>query len=287
VILEQHQWQAMCHRHHERVDAWVAGRKDRKARGEQHPVDDFLFDYYPYSVSKLRTWHPGFGITLRGRVSDLKDFLDRGDYRMTSDGCTIDASALSKHGPRRELVLRLLANTSQRPAQLHCFGMHEWAMVYDAKPADIRHQTVPLRLPPEKIKETVDALGLRCTHIDAYRFFTDAAAPLNAHRPTREDQPDLEQPGCLHANMDLYKYAMWFSPFTSSNLIADCFALARQARMLDMQASPYELTAFTCDPIAVETPDGRRTYAARQAALMEQAAPLRERLLTELKHLPA
>ena len=87
----------------------------------------------------------------------------------------------------------------------------------------------------------MDDIGLRCTHIDAYRFFTPAAVPLNAHEPTRATQHEWEQPGCLHANMDLYKYAMWFQPFTSSDLVADCFALARQARELDMRAAPYDL----------------------------------------------
>ena len=61
------------------------------------------------------------------------------------------------------------------------------------------------------------------------------------HEPTRATQPDLEQPGCLHAAMDLYKYAMWFQQFVGSDLVADCFEVARKARELDMRAAPYDL----------------------------------------------
>ena len=31
------------------------------SRGERHPVDDFLFEYYPNRPSLLRRWHPGLG----------------------------------------------------------------------------------------------------------------------------------------------------------------------------------------------------------------------------------
>jgi hypothetical protein len=107
--------------------------------------------------------------------------------------------------------------------------------------------------------------------------------PLNPIEPTRATQADLDQPGCLHANMDLYKYSMWFSPYVSSDLIADSFELARSARTLDMQASPYDVSQFGLEPIKVEIPEGRSEYARRQREVMEQAAPLRDRLLVSLR----
>lgn len=42
-------------------------------------------------------------------------------------------------------------------------------------------------------------------------------------------------------NMDLYKWAYKLSPLVPSELVADCFALAREIRTLDMRASPYDL----------------------------------------------
>jgi hypothetical protein len=284
--LSLHTWQHMKSAHHVRVDRWVQDRQARKQRGERHPIDDFLFDYYPYSVSKLRTWHPGYGITLAGSPLELHEYVQRSDYRTTDEGCTVNADMFHKHRGRRNLVLRLLTNTRSKDPALNCFGMHEWAMVYGLEQSQIRHESVPLRLSPDRIESTVDHLGLRCTHIDAFRFFTDQATALNAVTPSRENQPDLEQPGCLHANMDLYKYAMWFTPFISSELIADCFELARTARTLDMQASPYDLTAFDLPPIAVETTAGRREYITQQTHIMATAQPLRERLIAALEDLP-
>jgi hypothetical protein len=95
----------------------------------------------------------------------------------------------------------------------------------------------------------------------------------------------MDQPGCLHANMDLYKYAMWFSPLVGSDLIADCFELAREARTLDMRASPYDVAVFGTEPIRVETPEGRREYVTHQRRVVDRAGDLRARLLAGLSAL--
>ncbi len=116
---------------------------------------------------------------------------------------------------------------------------------------------------------------MRCTHYDAFRFFTPEAEPLNELQPTRATQPDLEQPGCLHATMDLYKWSAKYAALVGSDLVADAFALARDARELDMQAAPYDLRALGYEPVAIETPDGRAEYARRQRELVDRAAPLR------------
>ena len=135
---------------------------------------------------------------------------------------------------------------------------------------------------PAAISDTVESVGLRCTHLDAYRFFTSSAVPRNSLVPTRATQAQHEQPGCLHAAMDLYKYAFWFSPLVSSDLIADCFENAMHAREIDMRASPYDVTGFGLEPIRVETPEGRREYAEHQRSLIETTAPLRSRLMSTL-----
>ena len=158
-------------------------------------------------------------------------------------------------------------------------------MTYRLTQDELRHAYLPLRVTPEEVETTVDAIGLRCTHIDAYRFFTAEATPLNEHQPTRDNQPDMEQPGCLHAAMDVYKYAFWFSPLVDSDLIVDCFENAARARELDMRASPYDMQPFGLDPICIETPEGRREYAAEQRALMATTEPLRTRLATTLRTL--
>lgn len=280
------EWQRRAREHRDRTDPWVAGRRERRRRGATHPVDDFLFDYYPYSISHLQTWHPGFGIELQGSPQELAVFLEHRDYRPTSRGVTASLPALARHEARLRLVTRILRETLHRPMHLGCFGMHEWAMVYQAPPHDVRHDS-PLRLTPNEIAETVHEVGLRCTHIDAYRFFTDSAKPLNVVEPTRATQPTLEQPGCLHANMDLYKYAMWFRPFIASERIADMFELARQFRDLDMRAAPYDLASLGYEPIELETTQGRQLYTREQSLLGELAQVRRRELLADVESLSA
>jgi hypothetical protein len=79
--------------------------------------------------------------------------------------------------------------------------------------------------------------------------------------------------------MDLYKWAYKLVPLVPSSLVLACFELARDIRVLDMQASPYDLTALGYEPVRIETPEGRAEYAARQRAFAERAAPLRASLL--------
>ena len=98
-------------------------------------------------------------------------------------------------------------------------------------------------------------------------------------QPTRERQYELEQPGCLHANMDLYKWAYKLSPLVDSDTVADCFALAREIRALDMRASPYDLAPLGYAPVRIETAEGRAQYRREQAEFSERARPLRARLI--------
>jgi hypothetical protein len=180
-------------------------------------------------------------------------------------------------------ALHLLQQTAQRPAQTGCYGLHEWAMVYRAP--EVRHAAHPLRLPPDQLAAFVETQPLLCSHFDAFRFFTPEARPLNRWQPARETQPELEQPGCLHANMDLYKWAYKAHPWISSELVADCFALAIKIRELDMRASPYDLAALGFPPVKIETEEGRREYANAQAGFAFEAAPLRERLINAYRGL--
>jgi hypothetical protein len=192
----------------------------------------------------------------------------------------LDTSAvLAKRGPTVAWTANLLRRTAERPAHFGCFGMHEWAMVYRQSMDEIRHADWPLRLNADETAAVVEANRVRCSHFDAYRFFTPPARPLNLLTPTRESQPDLDQPGCLHANMDLYKWAYKLAPLVAAELVADCFELAREIRELDMRASPYDLMDLGLAPIRIETPDGRAEYAAAQRGFAERARPLRVRLI--------
>jgi len=272
TILDPQTWRARRAVHHARVDSLVGEHRDRRRGGEKHPVEDFLFTYYSHRPAQLRRWHPGFGVVLADASAD-------GDYIETDSGITLDPGLLKKRREAVDWIHRLLRNTASRPAHFGCFGMHEWAMVYRQTEDETRHNYLPLRLGADTTAAVVDEMTVRCSHFDAFRFFTAPARPLNLLQPTRDSQPELEQPGCLHANMDLYKWAYKLSPLIESELVMDCFELARAVRTLDMQASPYNLSGFGLAPVMVETADGRAEYARRQREFAERSAPLRDRLV--------
>jgi hypothetical protein len=175
-------------------------------------------------------------------------------------------------------TLHLLTATRDRPANFGCFGVHEWAMVYRGH--DVRHAEIaPLRLPQAEVDAFVESRPIVCSHFDAFRFFAPDAVPLNRVQLTKASRHEREQPGCIHANMDLYRWAYTAMPWIGSDLLWDCFALAADLRALDMQASPYDSRACGFAPVCVDTPEGREEYQQRQRALSERAQLLRDRLI--------
>ena len=285
-ILSPADWQERQRRHAARVEAWVAPHQQRAARGEKHPVEDFLFSYYSFRPAWLRRWHPGPDVTLAG--DEARAFLRWEEYTQTDEGVTLRLDAIPE---KRRLFVRWLRDflvaQQNRPAFFGCFGLHEWAMVYRQTPEETRHNAWRLRFPPDQLAAIVEAGPVCCTHFDAFRFFTAPARPLNRHQPTRETTPLLEQRGCLHANMDLYKWAYKLSPYTPAELTADCFALARDIRELDMRASPYDLAALGYPPVAIETPAGRAEYERHQRTFSQRGDPLRHRLIALCERLLA
>ena len=288
-VLEPQQWRARQAAHLQRVSPWTEPFRERRSQQLKHPVDDFLFTYYSHSPGRLERWHPGPGVVLL----DAAEMAGQRYWRTVTateaeglglsadDGAaTVDVAAfLESRGRAVEFVDMLVRRTASRAGQFGCFGMHEWAMAYNARVHGVRHEQLPLRLGAEGTDAVVQAERLRCTHIDAFRFFAPEAAPLNELQPTRETQRDLEQPGCLHATMDLYKWAYKLAPAVASELIADCFELALEVRATDMEASPYDLSEWGYGVVAVETPEGKAEYVRRQRSFAQRAAPLRERLL--------
>ncbi|HET9872299.1 MAG TPA: 3-methyladenine DNA glycosylase [Propionibacteriaceae bacterium] len=281
-VWDEASWLPRREAHRARVDGWLVEHRTRRSRGGKHPVEDFLFEYYTFRPYQLRRWHPGHGVTLSGQAAE--ELLSWPGYVRVDQGVALDTAALvAARSNTIAWVHDLLLSTAGRPGNFGCFGLHEWAMVYRHAADQRRHAEWPLRLTPDRVAEVVDERGVRCTHFDAFRFFTPAARPLNLVQPTRASQPQLEQPGCLHANMDLYKHAYKLSPLVPSDLVADAFALARDIRALDMRASPYDLSALGLDPVPVETADGRVAYAQAQRTFSTRSVSLRQQLIEVLQ----
>lgn len=269
----------------------------RRSAGRKHPVEDFLFTYYTQKPGQLMRWHPGAGVVLSGAEAaprrDWKYYrgLDDGELALCglppgSTAVTLDRDAFLAR--RREALVFaqvILAGTAARPAQFGCFGLHEWAMVYRQDKFELRHEYLKLRLGEAGTDKVVEENRIRCSHFDAFRFYTPDALPLNELSPSRENQLSTEQPGCLHANMDLYKWAYKLSPALPGELVMDCFELSWRVRAMDMQASPYDLAEWGYPPIRIETAEGKASYVEHQRAFSAEAQILRGRLLEALKPL--
>lgn len=280
-------WRARALSHAQRVDAFVRPHLERRDARVKHPVHDFLFTYYSQRPAQLRRWHPGAGVELLGGAGDYAGLKG---YTATDDGAHVDPAYVDSQRPLITALHRVLTATASRPAHTGCFGLHEWAMVYRLDEDETRHADWPLRLGAQGTDEVVESHRIACSHFDAFRFFTAPARPLNTLSPGRDDRAAFEQPGCLHAGMDLYKHAFRLTPMIASDLVADCFELAREIRVLDMRAAPYDLTGLEIDgepfaPVPIETAEGKRVYAAAQAEFAERGAPLRARLIQECERL--
>ena len=272
------EWRARALAHLERVEQWTRPRRERRARGEAHPVYDFLFQYYTYSAGQLEAWHPAPHEFLVDTPEARARFTGP-VYRVIGGVIRRDVRALSSDGRAKlKNVMQVLTATRDRPANFGCYGMHEWAMVFGGH--DVRHaQIAPLRLPQEQVDAFVASRPLSCSHFDAFRFFAPDAKPMNRIPLEWSTRYDREQPGCIHANMDLYRWAFTSMPWIGSDLLWQCFELATELRVLDMQAGPYDLRAMGFDPVRVETPEGRDEYQRRQRELSARASVLRERLI--------
>lgn len=282
TVLSRSEWESRAEAHRARVAPQLARVIERRARGEKHPVEDFLFHYYNLRPRHLEQWHPGVGVVLEAAESRASLPFQRRVAR----GMTLDVEAfLAKRGATVREAGRLLAASSAATPRFGCFGMHEWAMVYRLSPGETRHPYLKLRFPPEEVAAIVEEVGCRCSHFDAFRFFTPPARPLNLLTPTRERQAELDQPGCLHVNMDLYKWAGKLLPAVDSGLLFDTFLLAREIREVDMAASAYDMREWGLEPVRVETAEGRAQYAALQRGFAAKAAPLRARLLSVVEAL--
>lgn len=273
-LLAEADWTVREQAHRRRVERFLTPHLRRAQVGEAHPVWDFLFRYYSLRPRQLRVWHPGFGVVLGGSDrAAARHYLSRTGYGPHPAGVTVTSAYLRSRVDTVRFIGELLRATASRSPSMSCFGMHEWAMVYRAP--TVRHERVPLRLGSAGTDAVVESMPLRCTHFDAYRFFTEPAAARNAGTPSRGDQSDWEQPGCVHANMDLYKWCYKLGPLIDSQLLIDCLELAADARELDMRASPYDLREYGFEPIEIETPAGRAAYVRAQQDIATRAAPLR------------
>lgn len=281
VQLDESQWRAFARDYEDAMRPWFDGYRMRRSRQEKHPVHDFLFEYYQTKRLRVERWHPPVGKILEGVAAS--EFSWVSDFRELDDGKgVLDASNLEgKVRERLKWIASLIEAAMTRPPRFQCFGLHEWAMVYRSE--EIRHESTPLRLSPSEVAKVVESRKICCTHWDAFRFFTECARPLNTVSPAHDSRHEMEQFGCIHFNMDLYKWCYKAFPWVSSELTRECFDLALCAREIDMRASPYDVSLFGLEPIFIETAEGSQEYQKLQFKLSEDGRVLARKLVSEIQ----
>lgn len=278
-LLSVETWTKKAKVHRELVRPIADDFLKRRELRQKHPVFDFLFTYYTFSPAKLKQWVPSFEeVLIVDAEQDLSCF---GEYWFKRDQNTLRLNPERLQGHALALVgfvEELCTAISKKTPRFGCFGLHEWAMVYRMSQEELRHNAYPLRLSTDELARFVESQNLCCTHYDAYRFFTPLAKPLNLYQPTLQDRIENEQAGCLHANMDLYKWSTKLWPWIGSDFIAKTFLLAVEGRELDMRASPYDLQKEGYAPICIETEEGRKEYQLLQQQYTQKALELRQEL---------
>ena len=279
--LSPERWRTQKKDHYQKISNLINDYLERRSHQKKDPVLDFLFEYYAFRPSYLKRWSPGVGTLLVDGASDDWPF----DEMATADG---DSFLDIRHFDEDRIssvkwILNVLRQSLNRKPSFGCFGMHEWAMVYKAD--RVRHDYLSLRMDKNELADFVESRPLVCTHFDAFRFFTDEAKPQNKFELNRDNFAEMEQPGCLHTNMDLYKWAFKMYPWISSDTIRSAFELAVETRVMDMKASPYDLRDFGLAPIKIETDAGRQEYMKKQKAIFKKSQPIRRKLIGEYKHL--
>lgn len=302
-FLERGQWEPVSRAHAERAARFADPFVQRRHRGFKHPVEDFLFTYYTLKPGQFKKWHPGVGVILL----DAPEYVSQKFYRAATvaelavagvdsarasllveqeTAAIVDTQAfLEKRGMAVDFTREILSNTAAKPGFFGCFGMHEWAMAYRSEENNIRHEYLELRLGAQGTDQVVESNRIRCSHFDAFRFFMPQATDKNELQPTREKQRFMEQPACLHANMDVYKWAYKLLPLVDSELVMNAFELSWEIRELDMKAAPYDLTEWGYEPIRVETPEGKGEYVKFQREFAQRSIQLRKQLMQKLEEI--
>ena len=285
-ILADSEWRQRADRHQSRMQKWIDPHLERKSHGRKHPVYDFLFDYYSFRPSLLNQWVPGAGVVLDGEAAVERFGRINGFSSLPGNRVWVDPASFPEERIKGlAWVLDLLRTTFERAPVFGCRGLHEWAMVYRQSEAERRHAWLPLRVDEETLNRQVESGCLRCTHYDAFRFFTPPARAFNELQPRSDSRLETEQRGCIHVNMDLYKWGYKFYPWVGSDLIAKAFEVCVFAREVDMRASPYDVRELDMDPIPVETPDGARQLLEYQREIAVRADSVRAELIGDLERL--
>jgi hypothetical protein len=170
---------------------------------KKHPLFNFMFSYFHFKPEKvLYQYSPGLDVTLEDQYNEKSEkninTFDNKHLAIFAEINKVGSFTLDpvkgKYCPEKVLSMRntakLLQNSYAKAPSFSCYGLHEWAMLYEPSPSlspslfssksevssekigdtkKSKHQNLPLRVTREEIAALIDSRSLRCTHYDALR----------------------------------------------------------------------------------------------------------------------
>ena len=232
-ILAAEEWTARAAAHEARIDRWTAPHRERRRRGETHPVLDFLFTYYSEPPGRLRRWHPGPDVALGGPALRTPPGAGTpGRRRHRAPRRRRLPGRPRRHRPLRPPAARGHRRRARPSAAASACTSGRWSTATGST----RHP-VPLRLGQAGTDAVVEAHPIRCTHFDAFRFFTpDAVRP----------QPPAADPG--DASPSSSSRAACTPAWTSTSGPTSSARPPRVSWSRTASSSPSRSGSWTCGP---------------------------------------
>ena len=295
-MLTRSEWRSRADAHRRRVKDLLGGMfYDRKIH-DKHPIYNFLFTYYRFRPHRtLERYSAGLEFGLEKHCNSDDDgslYLPSSKHFSVKNNC-IEMDPVKSLNEKSVTRIRnlhtLLALVQRRPPTFSCFGVHEFAMLHSGARHSHFQKNLKLRMTQREIDDVVERAPIRCSHFDATRHFPESALKSCGIKTGPTLRVKNEQAGCIHTNLDLFKFSLRLWPFASSELVADALELAIRARELDMRASPYDLSSisdftelgrdFDLTPVLIETESGRAEFRDSTMVLYRDSLPIRNRLI--------
>ena len=277
AVLPAAEWQARTAAHEARIDRWAVPHRERRTRGESHPVHDFLFTYYSETPGRVRRWHPGVGTALAPPPDGPAPHAEWRWYRTGDDGTVAPRPGGLPRRPRQRRCASC-TSCSPPPRAGRCSPAASGCTSGRWSTAPTSAGTrCPLRLGQAGTDAVVEAHPIRCTHFDAFRFFTPAG---------RRPQPPAADPG--EPDRDWSSRAACTRRWTSTSGPTSSAPPSPVSCSPTASSWPPTSASWTCGPrrttcsdlgyaaVAIETAEGKAEYAAAQrgfAAPRRRAAP--------------
>ena len=290
TVLTAAEWRPLQAAHQARVDALTSGPPGQGRRADPAPGRGLPVHLLLVAAGAAPALVPG----RRGRAGRCRGpawtgdstgdcrppAADRSGGAPPVDGgplVTVDLATFRQaRGSQLAFTARLLGATAAAPGQFGCFGLHEWAMVFrqdDGRVVTRTGRSGWARPAPTRSCGSTRSGAPTTTRSGSSPRRPGRSTPL---QPDRDSQVQMEQPGCLHASMDVYKWAYKLIPMVPSSSAAGRL----RAGQVDPRAGHARVAvrpdrARIPTRVRIETPTGKAEYVAaqREFARAGPAAP--------------